>query len=303
MSGQSRDIDLPDGQVGWTRSLPEEGAHTNYEQPDRAESLVRNQIFTIQKVNRITGGGPTRRITPSRAVKDTTPRPDPTFPPLLNVLHLDILQLGNQKMVVADSNIPGAGKGLFTAKAVPAGTRLCTYEGDRLSKEDLPIPDIFPRFDYVWSNTTLTLIIDAFNKTSFGPFMNDPVDEALCNAVIIQHNRSVFVDSTRELFQREEVLTSYGGGFWADRFHLFADPEGRHHSVFQLKLIRNYKLRPLPSGRAVTNQEVLSTTLPEDYMTPDLPIATNLSPYLMDILRDMYGSVKTLSIQLGFSRA
>jgi len=188
VSGQSRDIDLPDGQVGWTRSLPEEGAHTNYEQPDRAESLVRNQIFTIQKVNRITGGGPTRRITPSRAVKDTTPRPDPTFPPLLNVLHLDILQLGNQKMVVADSNIPGAGKGLFTAKAVPAGTRLCTYEGDRLSKEDLPIPDIFPRFDYVWSNTTLTLIIDALNKTSFGPFMNDPLDEALCNAVIIQHN-------------------------------------------------------------------------------------------------------------------
>jgi len=32
------------------------------------------------------------------------------------------------------------------------------------------------------------------------------------------------------------------------------------------------KRRPLPSGRAVTNQEVLSTAIPEDYMTPDLRI-------------------------------
>ena len=208
----------------------------------------------------------------------------------------------NQRLVVADSTIPGAGKGLFTLKNVPAGTRICTYEGERLSKEDLPIPNIFPRFDYVWTNNTLTIIIDGYNKTSFGPFMNDPADEAQCNADIVQRNSKVYVETTRELFSFEEVLTSYGGGYWADRFHLFLDPIGKHHSDFQLRLIRNYKIRPLPSGRALTNQEVLIKIIPLNYTIPDLPEETLLSTYVIDILRDTYGTSNTLSIQLGFPR-
>jgi len=41
--------------------------------------------------------------------------------------------------------------------------------------------------------------------------MNAPVDEKLCNAEIIHKDRKVFVETTRELFQYEEVFTSCGG--------------------------------------------------------------------------------------------
>jgi len=108
--------------------------------------------------------------------------------------------------------------------------------------------------------------------------------------------------TTRELFSFKEVLTSYGGGYWADRFHLFLDSTRKHHSDFQLRLIRNYKIRPLPSGRALTNQEVLIKTIPFNYSTPDMPEETLLSKYVIVILRDTYGTSNILSVQLGFPR-
>ena len=298
-----QEVDLSEGdmEVDMTTTITVETevqAHPSL----HSDTLVSYLMLPSVEVNRLAGGAPPKRTTPGRVVKDTSSRPDPTFPAPLNVVDLDIPQMKNQLLVVADSTIPGAGKGLFTLKNVPAGTRICTYEGERLSKEDLPIPNIFPRFDYVWTNNTLTIIIDGYNKTSFGPFMNDPADEELCNADIVQRNSKVYVETTRELFSFEEVLTSYGGGYWADRFHLFLDSIGKHHSDFQLRLIRNYKIRPLPSGRALTNQEVLIKTIPLNYTIPDLPEKTLLSNYVIDILRDTYGTSNTLSIQLGFPR-
>jgi len=76
----------------------------------------------------------------------------------------------------------------------------------------------------------------------------------------------------------------------------------KHHSELQLRLIRTYKIRPLPTGKALNNQEDLIMILPLNYAIPDLPAETYLSNYLIDILRHTYGTSTTLSVQLGFPR-
>jgi len=93
------------------------------------------------KIGRLRGGGSTRRESLIRAAKNTNPCTDPVVPAPINRVHFDIPQLVNQKVIVADSTISGAGKGLFTTKAVKAGTRLCMYEGERLTRASLPIPN------------------------------------------------------------------------------------------------------------------------------------------------------------------
>jgi len=168
MGAQEVDLSEEDMEVDMTTTITVETevqAHPSL----HSDTLVSYLMLPSVEVNRLAGGAPPKRTTPGRVVKDTSSRPDPTFPAPLNVVDLDIPQMNNQLLVVADSTILGAGKGLFTLKNVPAGTRICTYEGERLSKEDLPIPNIFPRFDYVWTNNTLTIIIDGYNKRPLVP--------------------------------------------------------------------------------------------------------------------------------------
>jgi len=83
-----------------------------------------------------------------------------------------------------------------------------------------------------------TIIIDGYRKTSYGPFVNDPGDESLCNAIIVQRNGKKYVEATRELYPNEEISISYGGSYWANRFHLYPDPARKLHSFYQLQLIQ-----------------------------------------------------------------
>ena len=148
----------------------------------------------------------------------SSPHPSP-----LNQTTLPIPQLPGFLLTVADSTLPGAGQGLFTLKRIEVDDYLCTYEGRRLSREDLPRP-LGPENDYIWSNSVGSTIIDAFHYLScFGRYANDALHEDQCNAMIVMHNGKVKLRATRDILPNEEIFVHYGGGYWADRFHTLGD--------------------------------------------------------------------------------
>ena len=263
-------------------------------------------------------GLPTNSNTLNTHIENTTPslphnlrprtsHPPPTpHPPLVNTERLNIPQLPGQSLLVADSTHSGAGRGLFSDQPVYANDFICTYKGTSLHSSQLPLPDDFPRYDYVWSNSDSSIIIDAFKELCcWGRFTNDAADEHGNNAQISQYKTKVFVRPTRDIARHEEICTPYGAEYWADRFHLLSLPEYPHHTPFQVKLINYYKIHPLPSGRAITHKQACTNRLsaePTGTMTNPPIFGPTLSPYIMDVIRDTYGTSTSnqLSLSLAF---
>jgi hypothetical protein len=233
-----------------------------------------------------------------------SPSVNTTYPLPSNIVSLPIAQINHQRLAVADSTLSGAGKGLFTLSSVDTEEVLCKYSGVHISPSLLPLPNLHPRFDYVWANKDNSIIIDAYDLNScYGRYANDALYEHLCNAVIEERDDGVYLVSTRPLLENEEIFVNYGEGYWADRFHLFSS-SSLARSEFQIALINLYKLRPLPSGKAITKTQAFARTHHPSIsidLTDDAPPVA-LSRYMLDVLGDTYGSSssRSLAISLAF---
>ena len=225
-------------------------------------------------------------------------------PPLpLNQITLPIPQLPGFLLTVADSTLPGAGQGLFTLKHIEVDDYLCTYEGSRLSQEDLPRP-LGPENDYIWSNSVGSTIIDAFHYLScFGRYANDALYEYQCNAMIVMHNGKVKLRATRDILPNEEIFVHYGGGYWADRFHTLGDSSSvATLSTLQKSIIEAYSLILLANGKAIQRTDLLNTWSSDTL--PDITQMTgpSLSPHTLALCHDTYGSYGTVSLSLSYGR-
>ena len=183
---------------------------------------MRRNIFTgllssCSPVLRLRGGASSKVLRRSSRISSLPPPQIPPAAPLplpTNCVTLPIAQINNQSLTVADSSIPGTGRGLFTLQSVDSSEVLCRYSGDHLHASSLPLPDLYPRYDYVWANSSSTVIIDAYAPHScFGRYANDPIELSLCNAIIVQRGSEVFLVSTRPLLPNEEILVCYGDGY------------------------------------------------------------------------------------------
>jgi hypothetical protein len=134
-----------------------------------------------------TGGGDITRTQPHRTAR--TPNIPVALSPPTNPLSLPIDNLPGTSLVVADSLLPGAGKGLFTLLSLEIDDLICTYSGQHLPPPSSNVPNHSPRYDYVWSNHNDTIIIDAYDPHScYGRYANDAIHEHKCNAIITEHN-------------------------------------------------------------------------------------------------------------------
>ena len=233
----------------------------------------------------------------------TTEQFSSTLPPPMNQTTLPIPQLPGFLLTVADSTLPGAGQGLFTLKRIEVDDYLCTYEGSRLSQEDLPRP-LGPENDYIWSNSVGSTIIDAFHYLScFGRYANDALYEYKCNAMIVMHNGKVKLRATRDILPNEEIFVHYGGGYWADRFHTLGDSSSvATLSSLQKSIIEAYSLILLANGKAIQRTDLLNTWSSDTL--PDITQMTGptLSPHTLALCHDTYGSFGTVSLSLSYGR-
>ncbi len=115
------------------------------------------------------------------------------------------------------SQLPNAGKGLFTKTDIPKGTRITEYKGRLRPWKEVKHED--GRNPYIFRLNT-RLAIDAKNYLkSFGRYANDAggirkINGLRNNADYIVEGNRCYLDAIRHIKRGEEIFVEYGGNFW-----------------------------------------------------------------------------------------
>ena len=123
--------------------------------------------------------------------------------------------LENQ-LVVKASTLPGSGKGLFTKKFIPRGTRIVEYKG-RMTTWNEVKNDADNGYIYTIDNQH---VIDAKNSVkTFGRYANDArglvkIKGVSNNSTYVNDGNKVFIESIKDIPAGGEILVSYGKEYW-----------------------------------------------------------------------------------------
>lgn len=122
-----------------------------------------------------------------------------------------------KQLYVKTSTLPNAGKGLFTKKFIPKGTRIVEYKGrTRTWKEVQKDEDESPYIYYVKRN----FVIDALNdKKALARYANDArglqrVKDLSNNAEYVEEGVRVFIEATKDIPAGGEIFVGYGPEYW-----------------------------------------------------------------------------------------
>jgi hypothetical protein len=127
------------------------------------------------------------------------------------------MALLEKQLVVKESTIPGAGKGLFTLAAIPKDTRIVEYKG-RITTWKAADHDGGMNF-YLFCVKRYHTIDARPYKKAFGRYANDvngpgKLKGAKNNCVFIIDGLKVFIESTRDIAAGDEIFVDYGKDYW-----------------------------------------------------------------------------------------
>jgi SET domain-containing protein len=123
----------------------------------------------------------------------------------------------SRQLFIKASSIPRSGKGLFTKKFIPKGTRIIEYKGKLTSWKEVDHRN--------WSNGYIFYIdrnrvVDASTyKKALGRFANDArglgrIKGLRNNAEYKAEGNKVYIDATRDIPAGAEILVDYGREYW-----------------------------------------------------------------------------------------
>lgn len=126
------------------------------------------------------------------------------------------MALLEKQLEVKGSGIPGAGRGLFTSKFIPKGTKIVEYKGTiRTWKE---VENDYRNYYIFYVNDNYT--IDATTcKKSVAKYINDAkgiqkIKGLNNNAEFVVNDLKVFVEATRDIPAGSEIFAGYGKEYW-----------------------------------------------------------------------------------------
>lgn len=120
-------------------------------------------------------------------------------------------------LLVKKSTIPGAGKGLFTKKFIPKGTRIAEYKGKISTWKDVDHHDGLNAYIYYVNRYH---VIDSSKHTkNLARYANDAKGSAngvklMNNCHFVIDNCRVFLESRRDIPPKAELLVGYGKEYW-----------------------------------------------------------------------------------------
>ena len=126
------------------------------------------------------------------------------------------MALLENQLVVKASTLPGSGKGLFTRKFIPRGTRIVEYKG-RMTTWNEVKNDADNGYIYTIDNQH---VIDAQNSVkTFGRYANDArglvkLKGVTNNSTYVNDGNKVFIESIKDIPAGGEILVSYGKDYW-----------------------------------------------------------------------------------------
>ncbi len=120
-------------------------------------------------------------------------------------------------LYVKKSSLPDAGKGLFTKKEIPKGTRIVEYKGKLRTWKEVKHLDGYNGY-LMFINRQA--VIDALPAIkTFGRYANDAsgfvkVKGLKNNAEYVSEGNRCFIESLRTIRKGEEIFVGYGKDFW-----------------------------------------------------------------------------------------
>ena len=127
------------------------------------------------------------------------------------------MALLEKNLVVKNSTIPGAGKGLFTKKPIPKGTLIIEYKGKATTWKDVDHDEGNNGYIYYLNRN---FVLDAQNhKTALARYANDAkgigrVKGIANNSHYVSEGNRVFIESLKDIPANSEILVSYGPEYW-----------------------------------------------------------------------------------------
>jgi len=137
------------------------------------------------------------------------------------------MALLEKQLYVKQSGIPGSGKGLFTKKFIPKGTRIVEYKGRATTWQEVKHDDGANGYIY-YINKNHVLDAHTFKK-ALGRYANDAkglqkIKGMSNNSAYVEENYRVFIEATKDIPANSEILVSYGKEYWdAIRYNIKLD--------------------------------------------------------------------------------
>ncbi|MGC1240406.1 MAG: SET domain-containing protein-lysine N-methyltransferase [Chryseosolibacter sp.] len=127
------------------------------------------------------------------------------------------MALLEKQLVVKKSTIPNSGKGLFTKKSIPKGTRIVEYKGRISSWKDVKDED--GKNGYIFYVTRNHVINALPVKSALARYANDArgivrIKGLTNNCDYITEGNQAFIESKKDIPAGAEILVDYGGDYW-----------------------------------------------------------------------------------------
>jgi uncharacterized protein len=121
------------------------------------------------------------------------------------------------QLVVKKSKLPGAGKGLFTKKSIPKGTRIVEYKGRITSWKEVNHQK--GENGYIFYVKRDHVIDAAPYKKAIARFANDArginkIRGITNNAEYKEYGLRVFIVATKDIPAGSEIFVDYGKDYW-----------------------------------------------------------------------------------------
>jgi SET domain-containing protein len=127
------------------------------------------------------------------------------------------MALLERQLRVKKSQLPNAGKGLFTTKAIPKGTRIVEYKGRRSPWKDVRDED--GKNGYIFY-INRNHVIDALpTKKALARYANDArgltrIKGMINNSDYVVDGLKAYIESKRDIPAGAEIFVDYGKDYW-----------------------------------------------------------------------------------------
>lgn len=122
-----------------------------------------------------------------------------------------------KQLYIKRSKIAAAGKGLFTKKMIPKGTRIAEYKGRVTTWKDITESDEFNAYVYYINRNC---VIDAKRRLkTFARYSNDAkgltkIKGLKNNSEYVKENGKIYIHALKDIPAGDEILVAYGKEYW-----------------------------------------------------------------------------------------
>jgi SET domain-containing protein len=128
-----------------------------------------------------------------------------------------VMALLDNQLYIKKSTIPGAGKGLFTKRPIPKGTRIVEYKGRRSNWKEVKDQD--GKNGYIFYINRSHVLNALPYKKALARFANDAqgltrIKGLLNNSEYVVDELKAYIEAKKDIPAGGEIFVDYGKDYW-----------------------------------------------------------------------------------------